>query len=76
MLQKKNTEWGAHLPRARYITLDQTLSFTMVFCQKTVQAYPTLKRFPHMFPWEFLEKILGMLSESQNLSFKLSKEGD
>ena len=34
------------------------------FGQKTVQAYPTLKRFPHMIPWEFLEKILGMLSES------------
>ena len=48
----------------------------MVFGQKTVQAYPTLKRFPHMFPWEFSEKISGMLSESQNLSFKLSKEGD
>ena len=44
--------------------------------KKTVQAYLTLKRFPHMFPCEFSEKILGMLSESLNLSFELSKEGD
>ena len=48
----------------------------MVFGQKTVQAYPTLKWFPHMFLWEFSKKILGMLSESQNLSFKLSKVDD
>ena len=48
----------------------------MVFGQKTVQAYPTLKWFPHMFLWEFSKKILGMLSESLNLSSKLSKEGD
>ena len=64
MASEKNTEYGAHLPIYGYIIWDQKLSFTTVFCQKTVQAYATLKRFPHMFPWEFLEKILGMLSES------------
>ena len=64
MLQKKNTEWAAHLPIAGYLTWDQKLTISMVFCQKSVQAYPTLKTFPRMFPWEFSEKFLGMLSES------------
>ena len=41
LLQKKNIEWRAHLPRAGYINWDQKLSFTMSFCQKTVQAYTT-----------------------------------
>ena len=48
----------------RFYDSDNFSMVSMVFGQKTVQAYPTLKRFPHMFPWEFLEEILGMLSES------------
>ena len=34
----------------------KVIVYYVFFFQKTVQAYPSLKRFPHMFPWESLEK--------------------